>query len=242
MPDFSWCIIIYPCSRWSHADFCRESSKIIQILKKYNSKKDLTCLNCLKAPLIFNVSAAIEANSSLLEILEYRLGVSCADTPQPPDGTVNCWQHIVQLVGLKPDQLVHLVQLICSFWSLVVVLLNEGVPLSGWDRCLIIVISCPVEFGPVWVIMGMGCVTPRFCEWMVEPGGKSWATFVAEVDPLLNARVHGGCTRWRANGDGESDLICKGSGYFSEWYKDSWKIYYCWNYYTSYYYITKGPS
>ena len=75
-------------------------------------KKDLTCLNCLKAPLIFNVSAAMEANSSLLEILEYRLGVRCTDTPLPPEGTANCWQHIVQLVGLKPDQLVHLVHLI----------------------------------------------------------------------------------------------------------------------------------
>ena len=167
----------------------------------------------------------MEANSSLLEILEYRLGVRCTPLPPPPGGTANCWQHIVQLVGLKPDQLVHLVQLI-SFWALVeLVLLNEGVPLSGWDLCLIIVISCPAEFGPVWVIRGMGWVTtPRFCDWMVEPGGRSWATFVAEVDPLLNARVHGGCTRWRANGDGERDLICKGSGYFSEWYKDSWKI------------------
>ena len=51
------------------------ASFIDDFSQKYIVKFEHTCLNCFKAPLIFMVSAAMEANSSLLETLEYLFGV-----------------------------------------------------------------------------------------------------------------------------------------------------------------------
>ena len=153
------------------------------------------------------VSAAMEANSSLLETLEYLLGVKWMEPLPPPPywGILSCVWGLQVPPEFNPAQLGQRVHFshITSFWALVLD------PRSGWDLWRMMVINCPWppgQLGPVRVIRGI---------WWACAGGV--AGMIAEEDPLLLLGLeHGGWILCRASGDGLKDLICKGTGHFSE--------------------------